>query len=267
MQRDAFMPRSYGGTGPGFAYSFLVHLGLVAALAFGVSWRANEPDGVEAELWAAVPQIAAPRLPEPVVVAPPEPRVVPPPPPVAKPEPTPDAQIATERAKREDKARKLKEAEDKRAEKLKEDKKAAEDDRKKKAEDERKKKAEDARLAALHAAQVKRIIDQAGATGDPTSTGRAAQTSGPSAEYAGRIRARIKPNIVYSDAGAGNPLATVEVKLAPNGTIISKRLVKSSGVPAWDEAVLRAIEKTEVLPRDIDGRVPPPFEIDFRPRD
>jgi len=261
MQRDAFMPRSYGGAGPGFVYSFLVHLGLVAALAFGVSWRANEPDGVEAELWAAVPQIAAPRAAEPVVVTPPpEPRVVPPPPPVARPEPTPDAQIATERAKREEKARKLKEeAEEKRAEKL-----AAE---KKKAEDERKKKAEDTRLAALHAAQVKRIIDQAGATGDPTSTGRAAQTSGPSAEYAGRIRARIKPNIVYSDAGAGNPLATVEVKLAPNGTIISKRLVKSSGVAAWDEAVLRAIEKTEVLPRDIDGRVPPPFEIDFRPRD
>ena len=34
-----------------------------------------------------------------------------------------------------------------------------------------------------------------------------------------------------------------------------------------DEAVLRAIDKTEVLPRDTDGRVPPSLEISFRPRD
>ncbi len=258
MQRDAFMPRSYGGNGPGFAYSFLVHLGLVAALAFGVSWHASPPEGVEAELWAAVPQIAAPRAVEPVEVPPPPQPVAPPP--VARPEPVPDAKIATERIKREEQTRKQKELEEKRAEKLAADKKQA-------AEDERKKKLEETRLAALHAAQVKRILDQAGATGEPTSTGRAAQTSGPSATYAGRIRARIKPNIVYSDAGGGNPLTTVRVTLAPDGTIVAKDIVKRSGVPAWDEAVMRAIEKTEMLPRDIDGRGPPPFEIDFRPRD
>ena len=34
-----------------------------------------------------------------------------------------------------------------------------------------------------------------------------------------------------------------------------------------DDAVLRAIDKTEVLPRDTDGRVPSSFEISFRPRD
>ena len=34
---------------------------------------------------------------------------------------------------------------------------------------------------------------------------------------------------------------------------------------AWDETVLRAIDKTEVLPRDTDGRVPPVFSIDFKP--
>ena len=79
--------------------------------------------------------------------------------------------------------------------------------------------------------------------------------------------ARIKPNIVFTDAIDGNPMATVEVKLAPDGTIIAKRLVKSSGVKAWDDAVLRAIERTEILPRDIDGRVQPTIQIDFRPHD
>ena len=36
---------------------------------------------------------------------------------------------------------------------------------------------------------------------------------------------------------------------------------------AWDDAVLRAIDKTEVLPRDVDGRVPSSMTIDFRPYD
>ena len=46
-----------------------------------------------------------------------------------------------------------------------------------------------------------------------------------------------------------------------------RKLIKSSGVKSWDEAVLRAIDKTEVLPRDVDGRVVPEFLIAFRPRD
>jgi len=31
--------------------------------------------------------------------------------------------------------------------------------------------------------------------------------------------------------------------------------------------VLRAIDKTEILPRDTDGRVPSPMQLEFRPRD
>jgi colicin import membrane protein len=42
--------------------------------------------------------------------------------------------------------------------------------------------------------------------------------------------------------------------------------VRSSGSKAWDEAVLRALDKTEVLPRDTDGRVPSPVVIEFKPK-
>ena len=127
--------------------------------------------------------------------------------------------------------------------------------------------ADAAQQEAIRSANLKRLQGLAGATGAATDTGTAARSSGPSASYAGRIMARIKPNIVFGDTPDGNPMATVEVRLAPDGTIVAKRLVKSSGVKAWDEAVLRAIERTEILPRDIDGRVPPPFQIDFRLRD
>jgi len=44
-------------------------------------------------------------------------------------------------------------------------------------------------------------------------------------------------------------------------------LLKSSGHKGWDDAVLKALEKTEKLPRDTDGRVPSPMVITFRPRD
>jgi colicin import membrane protein len=48
---------------------------------------------------------------------------------------------------------------------------------------------------------------------------------------------------------------------------VSSRISKRSGVPEWDDAVLRAIERTEVLPRDENGKVPPAMTIVYRPRD
>jgi len=302
--RDPFMPGPSKGRGPALALALLAHALLIAALSFGVHWRNSEPTLMAAELWSATPQAAAPRAVEPPPVpakaAPevkkPEP-VVKPAEPVAAPQPQtpplPDPRIAIEQARR-DAARRM-QAEREQQQKTQRDKaeretaqreklRAKEEQAQKKVDEarskadklkadkekvdrERAEKADTARLAATREANLKRMLGQAGATGGATDTGTAARSSGPSASYAGRIMARIKPNIVFGDTVDGNPLATVEVKLAPDGTIVAKRLVKSSGVKAWDEAVLRAIERTEVLPRDIDGRVPPPFQIDFRLRD
>ena len=151
---------------------------------------------------------------------------------------------------------------------LEQDKKAALEKNK---ETERKKtlQAQQAarKLEAQRDANLKRMTGLAGATGAPTSTGTALHASGPSASYAGRIRARIKPNIVFTDSIAGNPVAEVEVRTAPDGTIISRKLTQVSGVKSWDDAVLKAIDKTEVLPRDLDGQVPPVLTISFRPKD
>ena len=55
--------------------------------------------------------------------------------------------------------------------------------------------------------------------------------------------------------------------LNANGTIIARRLVKSSGHAAWDDAVLRAIDRTGTLPRDTDGRVPSTLIVAFRPKE
>lgn len=124
------------------------------------------------------------------------------------------------------------------------------------------------RVAASRAAQLDRMRKLAGATGSgaPDAAGIAARSSGPSAGYAGRVVARVRPNIVFTDDIAGSPTAEVEVRTSPDGTIVSRRIIKSSGVPSWDNAVLRALDKTEVLPRDTDGRVPTPMILEFKPR-
>jgi len=291
LPRDPLMPRRPKGMGAGLGLAILAHLLLILAIAFGVNWRAHEPAGIEAELWSAIPQAAAPRAaaPEPQPQPQPAPQVKPPPPPPPKaeeppPKPAPDPQIAIEKAKLEEQkkaeAKRVQEEEQARREKAKreeakreeakreEAKQAELDKQRAKEEQERKKQAaaDAAKAAAVREANLKRMQGMAGATGGETSTGTAMQSSGPSASYAGRIIARILPNIIMTDAIDGDPKATVEVKVAPDGKIIGRRLLRSSGVAAWDDVVLRAIDRTDMLPRDVDGRVPPVMELTFNPK-
>ena len=288
LPRDPLMPRRPKGMGAGLGLAILAHLLLILAIAFGVNWRAHEPAGIEAELWSAVPQAAAPRAaaPEPQPAPQPTPEVKPPPPPPPKaeeppPKPAPDPQIAIEKAKREeqkkleekrlqDEQEQAKREKAKREEARREEAKREEAKREQAAKEEQDRKkqaaADAAKAAAAREAYLKRIQGMAGATGGETSTGTAMQSSGPSASYAGRIIARILPNIIMTDAIDGDPKATVEVKVASDGKIVGRRLLRSSGVTAWDDAVLRAIDRTDMLPRDVDGRVPPVMELTFNPK-
>ena len=269
---DPLRPQRPAGLGRGAAIALLVHGGLLLALALGVSWRASEPTGATAELWASVPEFAAPAA----VAPPPEPvpraLPVPAPTPAAKVEPAPprDAEIAIEKAKREREREREKEREKDREQvaKAEADKKRKADQdeqRKKLAAAEKADKAEQEQREKFRQDALKRIQGQAGATGGPTAIGAAARDAGPSAGYAGRIIAKVKPNIVLTDSVPPTSRAVVEVRAAPDGTIIGRRLVKSSGNKEWDDAVLRALDRTEVLPRDVDGRVPSPMEIGFTP--
>ena len=267
LPQNPLLPQSPGGNAPGAALALLVHAGLVAVLALGIDWRNREPDAVSAELWAAVPQMAAP--PPAAEVAPPRPLA--PPVPVLKTEPvppTPAPDIAIE----QDRKRKA-EAERKRVEQ------EAEVDRKKREKLEKleaqkqadklaQEKANDDRLAQQHKDNVQRLMGQAGATPGQTSTtattGIAARSAAPSASYAGKVNARVRQYIVFPGSVANDAVAEVEVNAAPGGSIISRRLIKSSGNKEWDEAVLRAIDKTSSLPPDTDGRVPARLIIAFK---
>ena len=124
-------------------------------------------------------------------------------------------------------------------------------------------KAQAEQIARLREENLKRMLGQAGAAGATTATGTAKADAAPSAGYAGRIKAAILPNIIQPDKERGNPTTEVEVRCAPDGSVVGRRVIKPSGNPAWDETVLRAIDKTRQLPLD-NGRIPSTMILVFR---
>ncbi|MBH2044733.1 MAG: cell envelope integrity protein TolA, partial [Comamonadaceae bacterium] len=281
--RDQFAPPRPPARLRAIALAVLAHAILIAALTWGVNWKSSaDMPAVQAELWSAVPQQAAPKavdLPAPTPESVPEPRKPtpappPPPPPPRQAQPdTREADIATEREKkrlekekkerqlqleREKRERERKEEERRerlaqekkeRLEKLEQQKQLAEDKKRQAQEDKRKQDAlEKASAKAAEARRqenIRRMQGLAGATGGETAKGTALRDSGPSGSYGGKVAAKVRPNIVYPDAIAGNPRAVVQVRAAPDGTIVGKKLIQSSGNKAWDDAVLRALDKTE----------------------
>ena len=274
-------PRAEPGVLRSFGLALLVHLLLLSALTWGVSWKSKDTSlSFEAELWSALPQEAAPPLEAPPT--PPEPVAPPAPPPPAPPpkaEAVPDADIAIEREKKRladekkkaqalaEKAKKIEEAKKLAEAKAKAANEAKAEAKKLAAQKEQLAKKEAALEAKQRKENMDRINAQLGATGATDAKGTAQKASGPSASYGGKVRAKVKPNIVFTEDIAGNPVAEVEVRTTPGGTITSQRLLKSSGNKAWDDAVIKAIIRTETLPLDTDGRVPTPLIIEFRPKD
>jgi colicin import membrane protein len=269
---DLGPPRDKGAISS-FGLALLVHAALIAALTWGVNWkRSDRSVAFEAELWSNTPQEAAPKLVE-----------APPPPPPSQPtEPAPKVQEVkpsdpnVDMALEQEKKRKLQaqKAQQARAEKelkLKQEQaklKAAEEAKRLEAKKQlQQNQANAAALEAQRKQNIARALGLADASGGETAKGTAQKSAGPSASYGGMVRARVKPNIVFTEDIAGNPSAEVEVRTALDGTIMSQRLVKTSGNKAWDDAVVKAIIRTEKMPRDTDGRVPTPMILEFRPKD
>ena len=282
--RSDLAPRAEPGVLRAFGLAMLVHLLLLIALTWGVSCKSKDLSlSFEAELWSALPQEAAPPLEAPPT--PPEPVAPPAPPPPAPPpkaEAVPDADIAIEREKKRlaeekkksqalaekaEKTKKIEEAKKLAEAKAKAAKEAKAETKKLAAQKEQLAKKEAAMEAKQRKENMDRINAQLGATGAADAKGSAQKASGPSASYESKVNAKIRPNIVFTETNVGNPVAEVEVRTTLDGTIISQRLVKSSGNKAWDDAVIKAIIRTESLPRDVDGRVPTPLTIGLRPKE
>ena len=271
-----FAPPQDTRIGRALFFALLVHILLLLALTWGVTWK-NDPqdDSVDAELWSVIPEPVLHKpsetLPAPVTPAP-EPKQVPATPPIVKKStqepPKPNADIAVEVQKKKD--IKLKQEQDKQKEQekaLEKEKKAAKQKELIKQKEQEAKESE-----AIRQAQVDRLKNLGATSANPVDAVSETRSSGrPSDSYLGKLRNRVKPNITFSEAQLqsvkGNPAAEVEVICSPSGQIMGMKLTQSSGNAAWDQAVLAAIEKTAQLPRDENGNIPSRIPFVFRPRD
>ncbi|EMN5127666.1 TonB C-terminal domain-containing protein [Burkholderia contaminans] len=87
-----------------------------------------------------------------------------------------------------------------------------------------------------------------------------------SQDYAKTVARRVRANVVVPFEIPGNPSAVIAVTCAPSGALLSVRMQRSSGNPQWDRAVLAAVEKSDPMPRDIDGATPASIVLTFQPK-
>lgn len=276
-----FHPPRECGTRRAIVFAVLTHALLFALLFYGISWQSNPPAGVEAELWSSMPETTPDAAPPPEVADKAE---------SALPSPSSSqseqAEIALQQAKRklekqqqqlaqlqqQQEAQKIKE----RQQQATQEKKAREAERKQQLAEQQKmlraqqqaqelaKQQRQARLSALQG-----IAGHSSSTDGLTSAGKDAGSGDHSSPgYVDKVRRHVKSNMAFNaDATDGNPQAVVAVQCAPDGSILNAQIVHASGNPAWDDAVLRAVQKSDPMPRDSNGKAPSNFTFTYRLND
>ena len=120
-------------------------------------------------------------------------------------------------------------------------------------------------------ARLRRSADTPSAATGTGGNGDAPKSQGSRADasYIDKVRAKIKSNTIFNGADqlAGNPAVEFAVELLPDGSIRRIRKIKASGVPGFDEAVERAIEKSQPYPPDKSGSAPASFTVSYKPKD
>lgn len=237
-------------------FTLAVHLLLIAALFLGVQWKRSEPEAMQVELWSPTPvkatRVAQPPEPPKVVVAEPK-----------KPEPVPvkveapkkpDIVVKEEKKVPEPKKPEPPKPEPKKPEPVKPEPKPAPkvDPFKEMLERETRERqaVSEQNLQAVLAEKEQRA-----------SANRRGLES-----YAMKIRIAIRNRIVLPPGISGNPEAIFEVNQLPGGDVLSVRQKRSSGIPALDAAIERAILSASPLPRPDDpAHFQRVLEIKYKP--
>ncbi len=221
MRERAATPREAPGKWQSLGLTVAVHLGLFLFLFFGIRWQSAPPAALEVSL-ASAPRVAAPApAPKPEPTPPPKPEPKPEPKPQPKPEPKPEP--PKPQPKPEPKPVPKPEA--------KPEPKPVQDDYMKQLLAQETQAAQNARLEGL----LKQESARAGAQGDMD-------------KYKLAIATKVRGNLLRPPGLSGNPEATFEVDQLPSGEVLNIRLKRSSGVPALDEAIERAIRRSSPLP-------------------
>lgn len=208
---------------PACLLAVLVHGAFFSLLYFGFSWQTEQPVMMSVELWQSMPD-SAPATPVKVKEAPP---------PVE-----PEVEIKPEIV-----------VPDKKPEKKPEIKPPEKKPEIKPVVKPEVKKPLDVKKTAPQPAQPSAAEQQAArdkATQE-AATGRVVD------EFVGKIQGKIRRNVVEPPDVSKEARAEFLVTVLPGGRVLPPRLLKSSGNPAYDNAVERAILKSDPLPLPADA--------------
>jgi colicin import membrane protein len=266
-----------------------IHAAFLAALMLSLTWKTLPHAPVEVELWAALPEPVPLVLEE---IPPPEPEVAPLPPEVPVMAKNNDADIALKKAEQEEKKKQtLLEEERLKQERLEQQRQQQIEQEKEKAkeqakEQEKRRAEENAKLLVQQEQRRKQLeLENAQAMerqrlaelAEEESRIRAQQVMQLQAlrrervvdEFKLKIQTKIQGLVRLPPNISGNPEATFQVTLFPNGEVRKVTLLKSSGSPAYDVEVERAILKASPLPLPTDKDAAQPFRaglnLNFRP--
>jgi len=217
---------------PAGILALLVHGMFFALLYFGLNWNRHAylPATMTVQLWSSLPdEVAAPpvtpKLEE--VVPPPQPEKIarpdivipekkkPVPVPVAVPKPKPEIKKPASKAVKATKPK------------------------------------PDTAKSARQSAEARRIADQQTSLQQAEQARQAEQDAAIDKvvdEYTAKITAKIRRNIYMPQNVANDARAEFLVTLLPGGTVLNAVRIKSSGNAAYDDAVERAIKKSDPLP-------------------
>lgn len=302
MNERVTRTRELPGKWASLGLTIAVHLGLALFLFFGVRWQSSPPAALEVQLAAAPSAAPTPPRPQPAprpeppkpqpAPEPPKPQPAPEPPkpqprpepPKPTPAPAPKPEIATKAPeKKPEPPRPAPKPEPKpepkpapKPEPKPEPKPAPKPEPKPAPKPEPKpepkpqpkpepKPAQDDYMAQRLAQETRRA-EEARLDNLLRQEGARAAAAGDVDRYRNAIATKVRGNLLRPPGLAGNPEAIFEVDQLPSGEVLNVRLKRSSGVPALDDAIERAIRRSSPLPlpenRSLFQRT---LELKFRP--
>ena len=158
-----------------------------------------------------------------------------------------EKRLAEEQKRMAEEAKKLAEELKKKAEeeqRLAEEAKKVAEEQKRKAEEDRKRKEAELALQELLAEEQAALDDETQKLRDQAK-----------AEYISEIIAKVKRNWIRPPGSATDLTCRIRVEQIPGGEVTGTEIIESSGVPAFDRAVVAAVNKSSPLPKPKDPSV------------
>jgi colicin import membrane protein len=225
-----------------------VHLAFFTVLYFGVRWQSHPPDAFMVEMWEDMPNTEAVAEQQPL----PPPRIEPILPPKVVAPVLPPAKADIELRDKKSKKAEVKEKQSKK-DKAKAEAKQEAERKELEAYSDRLRKNEQERIRAEQA-RVRAEVSMA--------------TNVQVERYLDMIRSKIRRKMKMVADVPESAEAVFKITLLPDGTVMDVQLNKSSGYPAFDNAVERAIRLADPLPMPTDVTLQMKFrdlKLSYRP--